>query len=89
MKRSNLLLAGLAGFAAMALVTVMVSMTADALTVKLMQILAPLPTKDTRPTLGWNGLPEGYRFDPFVDLEHPYDRIGKNNPWSATVCFSS
>ena len=49
------------------------------------QMLSPLPTKETAPTLGWNGLPEGYKFDPFLDLEHPFDRVGSNNPWSPEV----
>ena len=52
---------------------------------KHVQMLSPLPTKDTVPTLGWNGLPEGYKFDPYLDLEHPFDRVGNNNPWSPEV----
>ena len=51
---------------------------------KRVQMLSPLPTKDTVPNLGWNGLPEGYKFDPYVDLEHPYDRVTQN-PWSPQV----
>jgi hypothetical protein len=49
------------------------------------QMLSPLPSKTTVPTKGWNGLPEGYKFEPFIDLEHPWDRTDFENPWGPAV----
>jgi len=46
-----------------------------------LQSLAPVPTGNTRPTETWNGLPEGYKFSPFLDMEHN-DRTDAINPWS-------
>jgi hypothetical protein len=48
------------------------------------QMLSPLYTKNTQPTRSWNGLPEGYKFDPYLDLEHPFDRVSAD-PWSGEV----
>lgn len=72
--------------AALGLLVVVASFTAHASATKLMQMLSPLPDKFTRPSKDWNGLPNGYRFDPFVDMEHTDDRVGTNDPWSAEVC---
>lgn len=33
------------------------------------QLLSPVNTASTQPTLIWNGLPERYKFDPFTDEE--------------------
>ena len=43
------------------------------------QKLSPVYTPNTRPTLQWNGLPEKYKFDPFVDSEHTDDYYTKDN----------
>jgi hypothetical protein len=75
--------------AALLFTVAVVSMTADALSVKLLQMLSPLPTKNTIPNRGWNGLPEGYKFEPFLDLEHPFDRTDFENPWGSAVRFWS
>ena len=42
-------------------------------------VLSPVYTPNTRPTLQWNGLPEKYKFDPFVDSEHTDDYYTKDN----------
>ncbi len=86
MRRSTVVNAVVASTAAMLVITAVVYVTADSLSNKLLQILSPLPSATTAPTLGWNGLPEGYKFDPYLDLEHPFDRVGSNNPWSPEVC---
>ncbi len=52
---------------------------------KRVQMLSPLPSSTTVPTKGWNGLPEGYKFEPFLDLEHPWDRTDFENPWGPAV----
>jgi hypothetical protein len=43
------------------------------------QKLSPVYTPTTKPTLQWNGLPENYKFDPFVDSEHTDDYYTKDN----------
>ena len=85
MRRSTLINALLASAAAVLFITAVANVAADAISDKLLQILSPLPTANTAPTLGWNGLPEGYKFDPYLDLEHPFDRVGSNDPWSPEV----
>jgi len=42
-------------------------------------VLSPVYTSTTHPTLQWNGLPEGYKFDPFADSEHTDDYHTKDN----------
>ncbi len=42
-------------------------------------VLSPLFTPNTKITLQWNGLPEDYKFDPFVDSEHTDDYHTKDN----------
>jgi len=42
-------------------------------------VLSPIYTPNTKPTLQWNGLPEKYKFDPFVDSEHTDDYYTKDN----------
>ena len=84
MRRSTVINAILASASALLFITAFAYVASDALSVKLLQILSPLPTKDTVPNLGWNGLPEGYKFHPFIDLEHPYDQVTAD-PWSPQV----
>ncbi len=52
-------------------------------------MLSPLPSETTYPTRSWNGLPEGYKFEPFIDLEHPWDRTDYENPWGPQVMISN
>jgi hypothetical protein len=42
-------------------------------------VLSPIYTPNTKPNLFWNGLPEKYKFDPFVDSEHTDDYYTKDN----------
>jgi hypothetical protein len=42
-------------------------------------VLSPVFTPNTKITLQWNGLPEDYKFDPFVDSEHTDDYHTKDN----------
>jgi len=46
------------------------------------QQLSPMYTASTKPTMQWNGLPEGYHFHPFIDLEHTDD-------WNSAEPFGS
>lgn len=50
--------------------------------------LSPMYTKDTHPTEKWNGLPEGFHFHPFIDLEHTDDWTTAE-PFSSKVCHFS
>ena len=52
-------------------------------------MLSPVYTPNTKPTLQWNGLPEKYKFDPFVDSEHTDDYYTKDNKdaWGPKVSF--
>lgn len=52
-------------------------------------MLSPVYTANTKPTLQWNGLPEKYKFDPFVDSEHTDDYHTKDNKdaWGPKVSF--
>jgi len=45
-------------------------------------VLSPMYTKNTHPTEKWNGLPEGYKFHPFIDMEHTDDWTTED-PWSS------
>lgn len=47
-------------------------------------VLSPMYTKNTHPTEKWNGLPEGYKFHPFIDMEHTDDWTTED-PWSSEV----
>lgn len=71
-----------ASAAALLFITAFAYVASNTLSVKLLQMLSPLYTAQTRPTRSWNGLPEGYKFDPYLDLEHPFDRVTAD-PWSS------
>jgi hypothetical protein len=87
MRRSTVITVAVATAAASLFTVAIVSMTAHALSVKLLQMLSPLPSETTVKTQGWNGLPEGFKFEPFLDLEHPFDRTDFENPWGPAVRF--
>lgn len=53
-------------------------------------VLSPIYTPTTKPNLVWNGLPENYKFDPFVDSEHTDDYYTKDNmdAWGPKVSYT-
>eukprot|EP00282_Hemiselmis_andersenii_P037424 CAMPEP_0169441424 /NCGR_PEP_ID=MMETSP1042-20121227/8261_1 /TAXON_ID=464988 /ORGANISM="Hemiselmis andersenii, Strain CCMP1180" /LENGTH=140 /DNA_ID=CAMNT_0009552477 /DNA_START=21 /DNA_END=443 /DNA_ORIENTATION=+ len=81
--RSSQLAAAAGVVGALLLVACVASYGAQRVSASLLQRtqLAPVPTGNTRPSETWNGLPEGYRFSPFLDMEHN-DRTDGIDPWS-------
>ncbi len=83
-RRVATLVALLTAAAATTLVVAVVVTTSH--TVVSRTVLSPLYTKNTVTTEKWNGLPEGYHFHPFRDLEHTDDWTTPD-PWSSQVSF--